>query len=366
MSTTQSSDYQLNPPVTMSRTRSTSSESSDSSPLRTTLVSIGVVISVALSWACATQFSKSALDLDHKKFYAPYSLVWFSTCFMTICYPVYLLYSIIRREPFSHTHHEAMQVFGKSGFTILQFFIRVVPFLLLWIGANYCYSQGLGHISASAASALMSSNVAMVGILSVIILRDRITFIKVFAVVLAIAGVVVISLDSEFAGSVIGVLLVIASALFAAFYKVLFKKLIGDASLGQVSAFMSGLGLINTTFNFIPTLILVLTDIDTIDFHYVPWGPLVGSAILGLLFNFIVNFGISLLNPLVISVGMLCGIPVSAIIDFIFRGMHATPKFIIGAVLILLSFIFSAFPIANLFSRFRGRKHTSYDVSSSS
>uniref|UniRef100_A0A914SEP7 Uncharacterized protein n=1 Tax=Parascaris equorum TaxID=6256 RepID=A0A914SEP7_PAREQ len=38
--------------------------------------------------------SKSALNLDKAHFYAPYSLVWFSTNFMTTCYPVYMVYII--------------------------------------------------------------------------------------------------------------------------------------------------------------------------------------------------------------------------------------------------------------------------------
>lgn len=128
----------------------------------------------------------------------------------------------------------------------------------------------------------MSSNVAMVCVLSWIILQDKVDPLRVLAVFAAIGGVVVISLDGEYAGNVLGVCLVIASALFAAVYKVMFKKLIGDASLGQVSAFMTGLGFVNTMLNIIPALILIWLKVDRIEWDYVPWLPLVGAALLSL------------------------------------------------------------------------------------
>lgn len=114
-------------------------------------------------------------------------------------------------------------------------------------------------------------------------------------------------MDKEFAGDWIGITLVIFSATSAAFYKVLFKKFNGHGTLGQVSLFMSFLGLMDLFLNVIPSVVLVLFDVDHIDWSYVPWAALAGSALLGLIYNFLVNFGIALLNPLVISIGMLCG-----------------------------------------------------------
>lgn len=49
-------------------------------------------------------------------------------------------------------------------------------------------------------------------------------------------------------------------------------------------------------------------------------------------------------------------------IDILFRGMSATPKFIIGATLILVSFILSTFPIEEIiFNRLKCWKKTSND-----
>lgn len=324
----------------------------DMSVLRQTLSGVVVVFSVAVCWACATQFTKSALTIDSSKFYAPYSMVWFNTCFMSICYPVYLLYTLVGTGRDFHTvHADATKIFGPNGLTVTSYLIHVTPFVCLWIAANYSYSQSLGYISASAASSVMSSNTAMVCCLGWLILRDRFSLLKVFAVAFAIGGVVVISMDREFAGSVLGICLVLFSAFTAAVYKVMFKRVNGSANLGQVSLFMTGLGALDAVVNFVPTAILVSTGADRIEWDAVPWWALIGSAMLGLMYNFLVNFGIALLHPLVISVGMLCGIPLSAGIDIVFRGMDATPQFIVGAILILISFSLSTFPLDDILSR---------------
>lgn len=115
--------------------------------------------------------------------------------------------------------------------------------------------------------------------------------------------------------------------------------------------FMSFLGLMNLFLNLIPTTVLVILEIDHIEWDAVPWAALAGSALLGLVYNFLVNFGIALLNPLVISIGMLTGIPINAMIDILFREMPATVKFIIGAVLIIVSFVLSTIPVREIGKR---------------
>lgn len=67
---------------------------------------------------------------------------------------------------------------------------------------------------------------------------------------------------------------------------------------------MTCLGLMNLFINIIPVAILIALDVDHVEWEAIPWIPLAGSALLGLLYNFLVNFGIALLNPLVISIGM--------------------------------------------------------------
>ncbi|EFO20696.1 hypothetical protein LOAG_07791, partial [Loa loa] len=84
---------------------------------------------------------------------------------------------------------------------------------------------------------------------------------------------------------------------------VLFKKVICDATIDQVSLFMNGLGLLNATLNSLP--ITNITRKWRRNVHLVQCTIASG-------FNFLINFGITLLHPLVISIGMLFGIPISA------------------------------------------------------
>lgn len=56
---------------------------------------------------------------------------------------------------------------------------NVFPFLVLWVMANYAFGQSLGRISASAASSIMSSNTAMVCVLSSLLIHERFTIEKV-------------------------------------------------------------------------------------------------------------------------------------------------------------------------------------------
>ncbi|CAD5227757.1 unnamed protein product [Bursaphelenchus xylophilus] len=314
--------------------------------VKKTIVSVIVIALVAISWACATQFSKSALTINRHDFYAPYSMVWFSTTFMAICYPVYVFYALaFTGATLKDTNKDAALVFSRDTVRIRDVLVKVGPFLVMWVAANYSYSYALGHISASAASSIMSSNTAMVCFLAYCFLGSVPSIIKIVGAFLAIAGVVVISLDHEFAGSWLGVVLVVFSALSAAFYKVLFKKVNGDANLGQVSLFMSMLGVLDLLINIWPTIVMVVTDADHIKFSAVPWLPLIGAGLLSLIFNFLVNFGIALLNPLVISVGMLCGIPVSAAIDIVVRGMPMTWTFGVSSMLFIVSFFLTTFPV---------------------
>uniref|UniRef100_A0A1I8EXD2 Uncharacterized protein n=1 Tax=Wuchereria bancrofti TaxID=6293 RepID=A0A1I8EXD2_WUCBA len=92
--------------------------------------------------------------------------------------------------------------------------------------------------------------------------------IWLISVAAAIIGVTVISLDKEFVGSIS---LSVLSALSAALYKVLFKKVFGDATIEQVSLFMSGLGLLNVSLNSLPMIILLINGVETFTWSDVPW-----------------------------------------------------------------------------------------------
>ncbi|EFO87310.1 hypothetical protein CRE_19588 [Caenorhabditis remanei] len=305
---------------------------------------------VAVTWCLSTQFSKTALNFDKKNFNAPYFMMWFNTNLMLLCFPVYVFVDKLRsRREIGEIVGETFRTFGKKkGFSVRNLFVYVTPFVVFWVGANYPYVRALLLITPSVATSISACNAAFVYILAIILLGDKVNIFKIFSVVLAIGGVVVISLDNEMRIEWLGILFAFISAFMAAVYKVSFKRIIGNASLGDVSLFMTCLGFLNLTINWVPALILALTGVETLHFAYAPWGPMLGAALLSMAFNFTINFGIALLNPLVVSVGMLCGIPLNTVIDILFRGLEATPLFIIGTCLIILSFLLIIIPYDKL------------------
>lgn len=71
---------------------------------RTVLLSIAVIGSVAFTWAMSTQFSKTALVIDPTHFYAPYTMMWFNTNFMMLCYPAFLCFELVSKRNWRKAH----------------------------------------------------------------------------------------------------------------------------------------------------------------------------------------------------------------------------------------------------------------------
>jgi solute carrier family 35 protein F3/4 len=120
-------------------------------------------------------------------------------------------------------------------------------------------------------------------------------------------GLLAVNLSEPLGGSkFLGNLLTINAALFAALYKVFFKYILGDASFGTVSLLLSFLGAFNL---FVMWILVVMLDglrWEIVDFQDIPWNFLVGSSILSLCFNYLVNFGVAYTYPLFISLGTIC------------------------------------------------------------
>ncbi|CAD5229219.1 unnamed protein product [Bursaphelenchus okinawaensis] len=301
---------------------------SEEKRLSKTLISVLVVLGVSVSWTSASQFTKLAL---HDEFKAPYFIVWFNTNLMMLCYPFYLVVSCrkswktIRQETFDCDR------------TLLEWLWVTVTLLTLWTMANVLFSVSLGRISASASTSLISCNVFVVFLLSKCFLDERYTVTKSISTVLGVIGVIVICCDKEFAGDVVGVVSVMLAAFSSAMYKVVFKKIVGQAGLGQVSLLMSLLGALNLLLNVIPITLLWYVDVEVITLHNIPWFYLIGSAVLSLTYNFVVNLSIALITPLFVSIGALLGIPLNMIVDILMNNMVVSPTFLVGSILITVS-----------------------------
>jgi len=341
---------------------------------------IGLVISLllAISWVGSAQFSQIANTGNQEKFNSPYFTTWFSTLWMIFCYPGYLLFSVLKPRRYqiktAEIFRESRNIFGDKGITVGQVFYGVLPFNIVWILTNYVYVFSLTYISATEASAILSSNVAFVYVMALFILNGQIFVIRIVSSLICIGGVVlfyyaidqfgantIISDDNSTnvsyettavpdSGSVassdqlVGILLALAAAFGSALYKVCFKRAVGNASLGQVSLFLSLLGLCNATILWVPALVLNLTGVEIAEPGYIPWEFLCGSSVLSLVFNFLINFGVAYTYPLFISIALMLGIPINAGVDILFRGEEFSLLQLSAALLIIVGFCFMMFP----------------------
>ncbi|XP_033640772.1 putative thiamine transporter SLC35F3 [Asterias rubens] len=308
-----------------------------------------LVIGIALSWVSATQFAKSTYSAT---FNAPFFVIWFSTVWMMVCYPVYVVGSFIlfkekRKAGIRSLFREDQKIYGDSGLTILTYFKYIGPFTICWEATNYMYIRALGSIHVTDATALFTTNTAFVYICSWIWLKEKYILIpaRSFSVLMCIMGTVLMCYSDGFGGGrAEGVVLALGAALGAALYKVLFFRVVGKATYGQVSLFLSLLGVFNLVF-FCPIMVtLYFTGVEKIDWGNLPGAFLCGKAALGLVFNFLVNFGIAVTFPLFIALGTVIGIPLNGVVDSLFRDTQFGWVKILGAAFIMVAFFIMLVP----------------------
>ncbi|XP_064913858.1 solute carrier family 35 member F3 isoform X4 [Columba livia] len=325
---------------------------------------VAVVLGVCSSWSGSTQLAK----LTFKKFDAPFTLTWFATNWNFLFFPLYYLGHVFKstekqspKQRYSvharlHLHylslclpclaHRAMECcrfFGDNGLTLKVFFTKAAPFGVLWTLTNYLYLHAIKKINTTDVSVLFCCNKAFVFLLSWIVLRDRFMGVRIVAAIFAIAGIVMMTYADGFhSHSVIGIALVVGSASMSALYKVLFKLLLGSAKFGEAALFLSVLAAFNVLFITCIPVILYFTKVEYwSSFDIVPWGNLCGFSILLLTFNILLNFGIAITYPTLISLGIVLSVPVNAVVDhytseIVFNSVRVIAIIIIGLGFLLL------------------------------
>ncbi|XP_008428098.1 putative thiamine transporter SLC35F3 isoform X4 [Poecilia reticulata] len=313
--------------------------------VRKALWGVAMVMCVCSSWAGSTQLAK----LTFKQFDAPFTLTWFATTWNCLFFPVYYVGHLCKspeRQTPRQRLRECCRFFGDEGLTPKVFFTKVAPFGLLWILTNYLYLQALRKINTTDVSALFCCNKAFVFLLSWIVLRDRFMGVRIVAAILAIAGIVMMTYADGFhSHSVIGITLVVASASMSALYKVLFKMVLGSAKFGEAALFLSIVGSANFVFiSFVP-VILYFTHVEyTGSPADIPWAYLCGVAALLFAFNILVNFGIAITYPTLISLGIVLSVPVNAMVDLYTCDINFNTVRLIAVFIICLGFLMLLLP----------------------
>ncbi|XP_059373091.1 solute carrier family 35 member F3-like isoform X2 [Carassius carassius] len=291
--------------------------------VRKAIWGVAMVMCVCSSWAGSTQLAK----LTFKQYDAPFTLTWFTTTWNCLFFPLYYIGHLCKspeRQTPKQRFRECCRFFGDDGLT----------------------AKALRKINSTDVSALFCCNKAFVFLLSWIVLRDRFMGVRIVAAIVAIAGIVMLTYADGFhSHSVIGITLVVASASASALYKVLFKLVLGSAKFGEAALFLTIVGGANfVLLSFVP-VILYFTHVEYFtSIADLPWAYLCGVAGLLLAFNILVNFGIAITYPTLISLGIVLSVPVNAVVDLYTCDIHFNTVRLIAVFIICLGFLMLLLP----------------------
>lgn len=126
--------------------------------------------------------------------------------------------------------------------------------------------------------------------------------------------------------------------------KVLFKKLIGEVTMGQLSLFLTLVGLLNVLMLWPIGLTLYFVQAETIVWTDLPYPQLAGFMALLIVGNIMCNFEIIRSYETFLKLGLVSAVPVSAVLDVhlynvVFEGMKLA-----GIILVCIGFLLVLLP----------------------
>jgi solute carrier family 35, member F3/4 len=134
------------------------------------------------SSASANDTTKQSKPEDNEvKFQAPFIASWFTTNFLIVFFPAYLIFRGIARKCGANTETfgDILRGFRERGYTFGRYFYRCISFCLLWVGSTYLYMKSLRVLNATEVIVLFATNVSSVYLLSWVILHEQFVGIRV-------------------------------------------------------------------------------------------------------------------------------------------------------------------------------------------
>ncbi|KAL4092506.1 hypothetical protein QTP88_027007 [Uroleucon formosanum] len=281
---------------------------------------------------------------------APFFTTWFCTNWTVLFFPLYFFCQLSSPNYQTPTDilGESVRNFRDRGFTAAHFLTRCCMFCMLWVFTNYLYIHALSILVATDALALFAINVCCVYLLSWVILHDQFVGVRIVAVILCSTGVALLAyMDAGITNkkkTMTGVLLAALAAAGSAVYKVMFKKMIGDATYGQVSLFFSLIGLLNAALLWPVCLVLYFSEVEILHWDRLPWMILLSASTLSLVANLLGNLSVAFTYDIFITFGLITAVPVSAAIDITIHDVQFYGMKLAGIILISIGFLLVMFP----------------------
>ncbi|XP_015908781.1 solute carrier family 35 member F3 [Parasteatoda tepidariorum] len=291
----------------------------------------------------------SIMTTNNETFKAPFITTWFCTAINCLFFPVYLCTRFCSRRTRTTAKRsilDSMRRFREKGLSALHFLIRSTFFCVLWVGTNYMLISAASRLDATALMALQASSASFIYLLSWVILHEQFVGIRIVAVILCNTGIALLAyMDGVSRTSTLGgVVMASAAAAGLSVYRVLFRKLIGRVTMGQLSIFLTLVGLLNVIILWPIGLTLFLLKTEVLVWNDLPYIQISGSAVLITVANVIGNYDIIHNYDTFLRLGVVAAVPVSAVLDVhlynvIFEGMKLA-----GILLISIGFLLVLLP----------------------
>lgn len=228
----------------------------------------------------------------------------------------------------------------------------VCVLLPLQVTSNYLYVHALALAPAGVVQVVFGTAPAVVAAVSRLLLREVLTPLCVFAVLLAVAGTITMGFGARAADhvgpvtdtgtEVFGTVLAFCAVLSAASYKVLFKKRLKSPGPQTVLRLLGYMGVVMSSVGFPIAALLAAAGVESqwwgAAAHDVDWALVIASAVLDVVYAVFVSSALALSSPVHVAVGILLSGLASMVVDALCHGAHQGVAKVCGAILIAFSF----------------------------
>ncbi|KAI7569833.1 hypothetical protein KC343_g3174 [Hortaea werneckii] len=258
----------------------------------------------------------------------------------------------VKGAPVLHKGHHAPLTVPETAWLSLEF-------CFIWFIANYFVAACLEYTTVASSTILTSTAGVFTLIFGTMFGVEKFTLRKLLGVLASLAGIVLISsmdlsgtnTDDEHRGDfpdksareiAIGDALAFLSAIMYGLYAVFMKKRIDDESRVNMPLFFGLVGLLNVLLLWPGFIILHFAGIETFEMPPSAWVTTVilCNSLASLVSDLFWAYAVLLTSPIVVTVGLSMSIPLSLIGQIVLNSQTASPIYWIGALVVVLSFIF--------------------------
>ncbi|ESO83385.1 hypothetical protein LOTGIDRAFT_169456 [Lottia gigantea] len=289
-----------------------------------------------------TSFSQLTQFTDG--YQTPFFLTYIITIWLIPFYPVYFVIQHIfcKRNPREVFRENLLLYADNNNIKRVRFLGKTILFSFVWTVCLFTYIKALHLLNGADTTAIHATNQSFVYMLSWIVLFEKFVAIRILALVFSITGIVLFAYVDGFGTLAMwGIVVAVASSASAALYKLLIKKFICLPSLGQISLFLTLIGVIHTISLWPMIILFHFTHVEVIIWSSLPWLWIVASVILFTAHQVLITYAPYISYPLFNGLGLALGIPFSALSDFLwknkdFSGMKIAALVLIASGLLLI------------------------------